>query len=419
MDKDVTKLNKQHVVLLTSGQPSLNPRLIKEADSLSFSGYKVTVIYQYWNDWGTKLDEGILPLKDWTSIRVGGSPIKQTFTYWFTKSQHKSCMLIARILGFKYGLAELALGRCTSDLYKEAKKHSADLYIAHNLAALPAAIKVAIWKNVKCGFDAEDFHRREVYDNPKMFDVRIKTFIENKYFPLLNYLSTSSPLISQAYRDIYPALKPVSILNVFPKTKLYQISTPNNTNSIKLFWFSQTIGPERGIEEIIIALGKFGEGEFELHLLGDHDVETIVYFNKIAKQNRLSKNIIRYYKPIKAEDIFEFAAKFDVGMATETGVPLNRNICLTNKIFTFIQSGLALIISDTLAQKQFYDDYPSIGILYHKEDISTLYKALKYYLDNKEELKKTKEKCKWLGQNKLNYEIESIKFLNIIKHVLD
>lgn len=65
-------LTAKKIVLVTSGQPSLNPRLVKEADALVEAGYEVTVIYQYWNEWGTDLDKVLLPQKKWKTIRVGG-----------------------------------------------------------------------------------------------------------------------------------------------------------------------------------------------------------------------------------------------------------------------------------------------------------------------------------------------------------
>ena len=52
------------IVLISPGQPSLNPRLVKEADTLAANGYDVTVLYSYWNDWGAKFDKTLLPTVD-------------------------------------------------------------------------------------------------------------------------------------------------------------------------------------------------------------------------------------------------------------------------------------------------------------------------------------------------------------------
>jgi len=122
-------MRKRKVVIITSGQPSLNPRLIKEADLLAEIGDDVTVIYQYWNIWGTELDNAILKDKKWNAIRVGGDPLNQKISYWFTRLRQKISILLLKTFGFIYSLPELAIGRCTIELTKTAQKIKAEVYI--------------------------------------------------------------------------------------------------------------------------------------------------------------------------------------------------------------------------------------------------------------------------------------------------
>ena len=409
------KISPKKVVLISSGQPSLNPRLVKEADTLYRNKYDVTVIYQYWNEWATKYDEELLSKKGWKAIKVGGDPRTNLPSYYFSRLNFKIGYLFARIFGFRLGIPEMAIGRCTGLLYKEAIRHNAHLYIAHNLAALPCAVKAAKNKHSKCGFDAEDFHRNEISNDPDNFNVRLNTFLEKKYLPQLDYLTTSSPLINARYKADLSILFPVVILNTFPKTNRIIPSIQDKNSPLKLFWFSQTIGPNRGIEEIIKALQKFKAGKVELHLLGNFDESIIDHF---TQKNSMLKKIINFYKPIKPDQIFDFASQFDVGMATEIGYPYNRDICLTNKIFTYIQSGLALIASDTQAQRLFLEQHPNVGLRYSKNNADELYYTIKYYHDNRDILKKVKAHNFEFGQNELNWETESLKFTKLIESVL-
>lgn len=48
------------ILLLTTAQPSTNPRLVKEAEALSEAGYWVKVLYCYRADWALKADREIL-----------------------------------------------------------------------------------------------------------------------------------------------------------------------------------------------------------------------------------------------------------------------------------------------------------------------------------------------------------------------
>ena len=73
----------KQIVLITSGQPSLNPRLVKEADTLSAAGFDVTVLYAYWNEWGTRYDKELLAQKKWKAICIGGDPLASKVSTWF------------------------------------------------------------------------------------------------------------------------------------------------------------------------------------------------------------------------------------------------------------------------------------------------------------------------------------------------
>jgi glycosyltransferase involved in cell wall biosynthesis len=406
-------IKSKKIVLLTSGQPSLNPRIVKETTALLNAGYQVTLIYQYWTAWATKLELPILSDPRLTIFCVGGNPENQKLSYLRSRIRHKLARFLAEKFGFGTRLAKMALGRCTIDLSNKAKEIKADLYIAHNLAALPAAVEAAEKNNAKCGFDAEDFHRFEVSNSADDFDVRLKIFIEDHYLNKLNYLTTASPFISSAYSTLYPKLNPTTILNVFPKQKIIQQST--KAGPLKLFWFSQFIGMGRGLETVIKAICLLKAHPIELHLLGQYDEKAALTWSNILLENGLEKNIIHYHQPIKPDDIYQFAAQFDVGLATEISYPKNRDICLTNKIFTYLQSGLAVIASDTTAQQWLLEQEERFGFIFKKNEEEDLASILANYITDRDLLINHKTIAYQLGFERLNWEMEAPKFLDLIQ----
>jgi len=412
-------LMSKKVVLITSGQPSLNPRLVKEADALTGSGFQVTVIYQYWNVWGTKTDQLWLSSKKWSAIRIGGSPKQHKVVYWLSRFQHKTVKKLFKYFGFKHQLAERAAGRCTFLMLKEALRHPADLYIAHNLAALPIAVLAAKKHKAKCGFDAEDFHRNEVSDDPNHSDVRLKTYLEEKYIPQTDYLTASSLAITQLYQKLFPSKKIVTVLNAFPIEKEVQLPIVQLNQPLKLFWFSQTIGLNRGLQDVFSAL-KFLEDELiELHLLGFLDEQTSVKLNElIAGLQFQKKPFIFFHPPVNPDQLSIFAAKFDIGLALEPGFSINNNAALSNKIFTYLQAGLAVVATDTLAQKQFMAENPQLGFCYEKGNAQQLSEILKHLLNAPELLLKTKQEAYISARSNLNWETESLKFLKVVEETL-
>lgn len=406
-------------MLITSGQPATNPRLVKEADTLAKAGYLVTVIYQYWNNWGTEIDAQILPEKPWKAIRVGGSPKQNKFLYWLTKFQQKTAKVLFKQFDFKYNLPEKVIGRCTFLLLKEALRQHADLYLAHNLAALPVAVLAAKKNKVKCGFDAEDFHRNETSDDFKNPDVLLKTFLEEKYIPQTNYLTASSLLITALYQKVFPAKKIVTLLNVFPIVKEVLSPIVRTTETLKLFWFSQTIGLNRGLQDVLSALKILENEQIELHLLGFLADKTNIEFDRIITSLQFKiKPKIFFHQQINPDQLPIFAAQFDVGLALEPGFCINNNAALSNKIFTYLQAGLAIAASDTLAQKQFISENPDLGFCYEKRNGQQLAAVLKRFLDEPDLLQKTKLAAFQAARNELNWETESVKFLKVIAETL-
>lgn len=406
-------------VLITSGQPSLNPRLIKEADALVTAGYEVIVIYQYWNDWATILDEELLASKTWKTIRVGGHPKTSKSIYWKSRILHKTFNSLAKKVGFNNQIAERSIGRCTLALGRKASLIPADLYIAHNLAALPAAVKAAGNNNSKCGFDAEDLHRYEMSNNENDYDVRLKKFIEEKYFPKVDYLTTSSQQIANFYSNLFPKLIFNLILNVFPKNLVYNRGFPSENKAIKLVWFSQHIGLSRGLQDVYFALKELESYNIEFHLLGSLSKE-VNHELKALTSNLNFKYTpkIFYYEPIDSISLLKFINQFDVGLATEPAFSINNDLALSNKIFTYMQSGLAIVASDTLAQKQFLEQYPNIGMIYKKNNPKSLALAIKSYIESRELLLRHQNQAYKYANETLNWETEKEKFLIVVNETL-
>ncbi|WP_165825447.1 glycosyltransferase [Pedobacter yonginense] len=403
------------IVLITSGQPATNPRLVKEADALTEAGYEVVVLYQYYSHWATELDKVLLKTKRWKAIKVGGDPNQDKIAYFKSKIAHKISKALSAQLGFRWGLPLSAIGRATPSLIAEAKNIKADLYIAHNLAALPAAVIAAKKHHAKCGFDAEDFHRNEVADGQDRFDVKLKTEIENRFLNKLDYLTTSSDQIGLAYQSIYPKLNPITILNVFPTTQY----TPNKIgNGLKLFWFSQTVGAGRGLEDVIKALAQLKDLDIELHLLGNADEQSQSSIKVTGEKLGLHDRKIIFHSPIPPDDIVRFASAFDIGLATEIGIPRNRDLCLTNKLFTYLNAGLAVIATDTSAQKAFMEKYPQIGSVYPIGNLEALINIISNYYHDRTRLEEAQFNSLSLANQTLNWENEKSKFLLIVKNVL-
>jgi glycosyltransferase involved in cell wall biosynthesis len=402
------------IVLISVGQPSTNPRLVKEANALEKAGFDVYVIYSFWIQWAWEADKLLFSKVRWKPLLVGGTPSEHKISYFFSRLRVKIFELIAKNVTLKLGIAEIARGRAYPELFEKAKSIKADLYIAHIQAALPAAVNAAKKHNAKCSFDAEDFHRQEVSDDANSYHFKISKYLEDKYLPQVDYITTASPFISKEYKKLYPDVKNIVINNVFESDQQLEIGA-NNTKGLSLFWFSQTIGLNRGLEDVIKALQLLKDYSFDLHLLGDADEDIKKNFTEQLSEK---PKTIFFHKPVPSDKIIAFAAQFDIGLALENNTPFNRDICLTNKLFTYIQSGLAVVASDTMAQTDFLNKYPAIGKLYEKRNAQSLADTLLYYHQNRDKLFETRKAALSVAHEQLNWGNESKKFLQMVRETI-
>lgn len=399
------------ICFVTPGHISSNPRLIKEVQSLTNEGHQITILFAQTLAYLKFEDEKILKNIPSVNFKI----IDQSS--FLQKLIQKTLKLISAKL-FRVNFNSIGLDFKHYYFLKAALEHQADVYIAHNLAALPIAVKAAKKNNAKCGFDAEDFHRHEISDDINSKPYQLAKSIEDNYLTEVDYFTAASQLIAAQYRKIYPNLKPIVINNVFSIEFLQKVNDKRKCNELKLFWFSQTIGKGRGIEDAIKAIALLKRKHIILSLLGNIDDEHLIYFKNIAKELGLLNDQLIFIKPISPDEIFDLAAYFDIGLALEQAIPYNRNICLTNKIFTYLTSGLAIIASETTAQNDFISTYPKVGTTYPIGDVNALAELIGKFDEDRAFLHQTKLESSALAKEKMNWETESKKFIELIEKTL-
>ena len=392
------------IVIVTYGQPSSNPRMVKEALYISSIGFQVTVIYCPISAWGYDFDDEFIKKHNNVNWIKVGVTINNPF-YFLYRLRRKIWEFIFINFGNIFDAAIKSHALFVNELVKAAIKIKADIYIGHNLPSILAVISAKKSHNGIACFDFEDFHRGE--EDIDSFHWRKVKAIENAYIPFLNKTITSSPLISKEYQKNYPQFKFSTILNVFP---IIHINNSENSNSkLKLLWFSQFIGPNRGIETIIEAMAKLNTRNIELTLLGSISDK---YRNNIllkAKNLGIYTNQIVFLNPIPSDDLIQFASEFDIGLCSEESMAFNRDLCLTNKLFTYLNAGLAILLSNTKAQQLFLNENPGIGFCYFKRDPCSLLNLIGLYMNDPILLKSHKQTSRHYATSKYNWEIESMK----------
>ncbi len=405
------------IVLVTSAQPSANPRLIKEVMILHSQGFQLTVIWCPLSIWADSFDQELfIKYPDIKWVKAGYHFRLQKFGFLYARIRQKIWHFVFKLIGSRFDAPIKSLVLYSQELNSLALKHKADLYIGHNLGALPAIFSASKYYNAKSIFDFEDYHRGELKD----FSIQTNKIklIESKYIPFVSAITAASPAIAQAYSIEFPNKSISTINNCFPYSYALDRLRDFPTKPLKLFWFSQYIGKNRGLENVIKTMSAFSKHEVTLTLLGAATIEIKEYFQDLFDKSKLSTNDLIFIDPVFEKDIVSIASMHHIGLASEPGRDINNELALSNKIMMYLLAGNALICSDTISQKSFLNENPNIGLLYMKDNSLDLSEKLKMYILNPALLANHRKNALELAKTRYNWDIEQYQFLDNVKSLL-
>lgn len=407
------------ICLITPGHLSTNPRLVKEADALAAAGYAVQTIAADYLRWARTADEEFV-LRPWSVVeKVRFGPLGPR-SLWLKQGLRLRLARQAVRAGFTNdALLTAAWHPAACELAAAAAKVEADLYIAHYPAALPAAAAAARLHGARYAFDAEDFHPGDPPEGPAHeLTRRLTRAIEGRYLPGAAYVTAASPDIADAYAREYAIATPKTILNVFPLGDAPAAASAAGTAAPgpSVYWFSQTIGPDRGLECALQAIAR-SRSRPHFYVRGQFAAGYRERLTGLAKSLGCADRL-HVLAPEAPSQMVRLAAQYDVGLASEIGHTPNRKIALTNKLFTYLLAGLPVMISDTPAQARFAAEAPSCLRLYPCDEPQSLARELDMLLLDPAALAAARAAAFELGRTRYNWETESLKLIELVGEAL-
>ena len=407
---------RKRICIVGLGSISNNPRVVKEADALAAAGYDVVVLFLQHFEWARPMDRQILDRAKWRADIVEVFPsIGGRIRRWASALQ---LLLFRRLCRWtlRFPVAELGYSRYFSALFRRAMRHRSDLYIGHHTGSLPVVASVARWTGAKFGCDFEDFHRGEVYpEQGESLRSRLTATLEDRYLPGASLITAASWGIADEVARTTGLPVPTTVLNVFPWSDRARLPAPNprppNAN-LSLYWFSQIVSLDRGLQDVIGAMALMRE-RAEFHIRGDRLGNSIEDLLSLAKEHGISEHI-HFHSVVASEELLARAADHDVGLCLEVPATLNRDVCITNKIFVYMLAGLAIVASRTRGQMEVLNAAPEIGFLYDSGDIHALAAILDRYAADRTLLVRSKAAALAAARDRWNWEQESKKLVDAV-----
>lgn len=414
----MTRNSERLVCLVAPGQLSATPRLVKEADALIASGYRVHAITLDHFPANRARDEEILAHVEWTATRIqpDGGVFGVARRLLQRGAQRMPNDWLARFDALAARSKEREIGKLT----RAARQTEADYYVGHCLAALPVVAGTARERGVRFGLDLEDFHEAETTDIERDSKQQVVArSLLGRHLPNAAHLTAASPLIAEAYERSY-GVSPTVVLNVFPlnyaPAARIDPGPVSGARPAVLYWVSQTIGPGRGIEEIVAALA-YVRTPVELHLRG-HVAPG--YTKTLAGLTRRlgCRHAIRFLPFSSPREVVRLAAAADLGLSTEQTTPLNRALCLTNKVFIYLLAGVPQLLSETPAQSALAPALGQAGRLFQLGEPHQTAAVIDAFFSSPERIATARRQAWDLGQTRYHWELENELFVRAVQRAI-
>jgi glycosyltransferase involved in cell wall biosynthesis len=356
--------------------------MLKSADALAQAGYTVRVVATSTDGWAIEADRDVRSRRAWPATIINYRKGDSGRTYWRTGVRSRVSRAVVDWLGAERAplpLIARAIGRVHPELVRAIAAEPADLVYGGTTGALAAIAEGARRIGAPYALDLEDFHSAEIGGSRALRKTVMINRVEDAVLPRAIFLTTSSEYIAEAYRQQYGVATSV-VHNTFPLPAQPPDFARVDPARLRVYWFSQTIGPGRGLDEAVVALGQSGVSAV-LALRGRDWGGYLEGLKRLAAE-RAPRLEVQHLQPAAPDAMVDLARGYDVGLALEQMVPLNRALCLSNKAFTYLLAGVAVILTDTPGQHAFGHDVGSAAALVRPGDSEGLATVFRQWADH-------------------------------------
>ena len=392
------------IAIVTTKQPSTNPRMRKNADALSAAGYDVNVLYAFNAHWADETDADVLQKAHWSAHRIGGHPDHSKLSYQKNRVKRK--------WGQWTGQLDVTFCPALNEYLSALNQLEPDLVIGHNPGALPILTKWKAATGKSIIFDAEDFHRGEAEAGGD--EALAVQRLEDHHLPKTDRITAASPLISEAYQELYPTASVVTLNNAFERG--LQPTFQNLLNGpLTLCWFSQVVGLDRGLGEFLQCLETWDQEPLTVRIIGSMSDSVR---NQLRGILNATRHTFKEHPAVSEQKLAAIISESHIGLALESTAVSNRELCRTNKLYMYPLCGCYTVATRTPAQEHFFSDHPECGTLIDISEPATITELLSHWSKNRAELEENRQQAWRLAQNELNWDRESTILLNLVASIL-
>jgi len=401
------------ILILTASHLCRNPRVVKEATTLGAAGYDVTVMSVSVHERFEQMDLALLqgrPFRrkviDYTArtSRTRVADLVQRSATWGAR-------LLCRTLKLE---SAQSLGPAAA-LLRFARSHPADLTIVHTEIPIWAA-QYLIRDGRRVAVDVEDWYSEDLmFADRRSRPLRLLREAESFALNHAAYASTTSESMANALAAAYGCPLPLVLRNTFPLQARSRLDRPVGAAPPAFIWFSQTIGPGRGLELFLAAWAQTTTPS-RVFLLGD---ERPGYRAQLlARLPDHRRAAVAFIPLVTPDELPPKLAEFDIGLALEPHWPRNRDLTVSNKLFQYMDAGLAIVSTDTAGQSEIMRAAPACGLLVQAHETSQLAARLEQLLSDRVRLRACQTAARAAATSQFSWAQDAPRLLAAVKGAL-
>lgn len=293
--------------------------------------------------------------------------------------------------------------------YFEAIKCPAQVYVAHDLPVLPAALMASKFYGSHLVYDAHELYPEQHHFGKER--TKLYTEVEGLLAPRADYVITVNQSIANEMVKRYKIELPEVILNCpevdtsgypIPRTGTlqYKLGIPNGFYTLL---FQGSLSLNRNLENLVSAMGIVKRSDVALVIMGPGDQKRDELI-KIAEKYEIMNKKVFFHPAVSQLELLQYTASADAGIIPYPHIDLNSYLCSPNKLFEFIVAGVPILANDSPELRRFVGDQ-GIGLnmpMTCPEDIAC---AIDLFFSNDisiyaEKLKKIGSEFTWEGEGR-------------------
>lgn len=331
--------------MITHDAPYIDRRILLEARALSRHGYDVSIVHPYGSP---EEDFDGIGIRFVSVIDLNDKNLKNRLSRFKKTVRKLAPVSLHRFLKKVYfSLQGSSVIEYYDALLREAMAQKYDIYMAHDLPALPIAHAAAQHYGARLVYDAHEFYLGQSTIPPSR-----KAFLqelEARLIPDVDLMFTVNEDIAHLYESRYP-IPPIEILynavdTVSDETPVDLHARLGIDRETKIILFQGGFIEGRNLDRLVES-AQYLPDRIVIVMLGYAYLEQKL--KKIARKTEVLGKKIFFLDRVPQKELIAYTAGADYGIIPYPDIDLNTQYCTPNKFFEFLSAGLPIIANERL-----------------------------------------------------------------------